>query len=271
MRRIVVPGELLEIMSPGEVTLGHRESHYARDVLRLKAGDEVTLMDAQGMSGQGHIASLGADGVVVHLQEFGVASAQESPLRVTLVASLPKGAKWDLVIQKTTELGVDRLMPVYTRRSDVRIPRDRLEKRLARWNRIAQEAARQCGRSVAPTIVAPQSLAEALPQLKREDADLMLLAWVSMADHSMEPGASSEHHHSVRSSKGLDDALTSLAARAEHVVIAVGPEGGFEDAEAQACIQHGFKAVGLGPRILRAETAAITLTALVQHRLGDMI
>lgn len=256
MRRIVVPSDVLAVMSPGEVTLGRRESHYARDVLRLKVGDEVTLIDGVGMTGHGRITAMDKAGVQVFLNEFGKSSALESPLKMTLLVGLPKGTRWELIIQKTTELGVDRIWPIYTHHSDVRIPADRLEQRLDRWTRIAAEAARQCGRALAPDLSLPRPLHEALGLLSQEqEVDLRLVAWEGLTHQADHPD--------------LDEIIGGVT-NPKHAVLFVGPEGGLARDEVERCRKHGFEVVGLGPRILRVETAALVFVTLIQHRLGDM-
>ena len=254
-RRVVVPAELLAVMCPGEVALGRRESHYVRNVLRLRRGDAVILMDGQGAEGYGVVSRLDDEAVSVDLTEFGRSAAHESPLHVTLLLALPRGQRWDVALQKATELGVDRVWPVYTRRTQLRIPPDKVGERHERWLRIAQEAARQSGREVAPDICVPEPLGTVLDTLENErDVDLQLVAYVDAAGHAAEAG--------------LEDLLSS--SRARKVVLLVGPEGGFEPAEIDLCARYGFHAVGLGPRTLRCETAAIVMVALVQYRLGDL-
>lgn len=254
-RRIVVPAELLAVMCPGEVSLGRRESHYVRNVLRLRRGDAVILMDGQGTVGYGEVRNLEDECVTVDLTEFGRSTAHESPLHLTLLLALPRGQRWDVALQKATELGVDRVWPVYTRRTQLRVPPDKVHERLARWGRIAQEAARQSGRSVAPEICIPEPLGTVLDALDHEkETDLQLVAYVGAETHPAQAD--------------LEDLLASSAAR--RVVVLVGPEGGFEQAEIDLCARFGFHAVGLGPRTLRCETAAIVISALVQYRLGDL-
>ena len=242
-------------MCPGEVALGRRESHYIRKVLRLRRGDEVILMDGQGAVANGEVRRLDEECVTVELTAFGRAAAEESPLFVTLLLALPRGQRWDVAVQKATELGVDRVWPVYTRRTQLRIPPDKLPERLERWERIAGEAARQCGRSVAPQICSPEPLGTVLDSLDSEpDIDLQLVAYEGAAGHA--------------AAAGLEDLLSN--SRARNVVILVGPEGGFEPEEIDMCAQYGFHVVSLGPRTLRCETAAIVMVALVQYRLGDL-
>lgn len=255
MRRIVVSSDILSVMSPGEVSLRRRESHYVRHVLRLREGDEVELIDGRGSMGRGRVASTEGECVQVYLSEFGRSSALESPLEVDLWMGLPRGNRWDLVLQKSTELGVTRIQALYTSRGEVKIPENKVGERVERWSRIATEAARQCGRAVAPEIAAPRSLKQALIELSQvKGVDLQLMAWEEERQHHEE--------------RALETALASSGAR--RVVLLVGPEGGLSQAEARDCTLAGFVPVSLGPRVLRAETAAVVFTALVQYRLGDM-
>lgn len=254
-RRIVVPADVLCVMSPGDVVLGRRESHYVRNVLRLDRGDDVVLMDGLGMFAHGKVREWQGDQAIVYLSEFGQSTAHESPLRITLLVGLPRGQRWDFALQKATELGVHRIWPVYTKRTELRIPEDRLDDRLDRWERIAAEAARQCGRSEAPQIGAPDKLEAALDLLSYErDVDLQIVAW--------------EAAHNHPANTDIEILLSGSTAR--NVVLLVGPEGGLETSEVDLCTKHGFHAVSLGPRTLRCETAVIVLTTLVQYRLGDL-
>jgi 16S rRNA (uracil1498-N3)-methyltransferase len=255
LRRIVVSSEVLQIMSPGEVTLARRESHYARHVLRLGVGDEVELLDGRGSRGRGRIRAMEGDVVRVELSEFGQCRESESALSIMLLMGMPKANHWEFILQKTTELGVDQLWPVYTERSEVRVPPDKLDERLERWGRICAESTKQCGRSRAPELLAPVELKVALETLQRDQSlDLQLVAW------EKEPSRPGE--------RALE---AMLGGRDVHrVVLFVGPEGGLTQAEVQQAALAGFQVVSLGPRILRTETAAIVLTALVQYRLGDL-
>ncbi len=253
MRRIVVASDTLSVMSPGEVTLTRRESHYARNVLRLHKGDQVELLDGRGLVARGEIVALDPEGVTVFLREFGHANASESGLSITLMMGLPRGERWDQVVQKTTELGVHRLMPLYTESVEIKIPPERLAKRLERWNRIASEAARQCGRAQAPEILAPQTLAQGMRAVAEDvNIDVRLVAW--------------------EEARGKERALESILGPVSisHVAVLIGPEGGLRNAEIQLSKRHGFMVFGMGPRILRAETAAIVAVAMLQYRLGDL-
>ena len=156
-----------------------------------------------------------------------------------LAPALLKGAKMDLVVEKATELGVRRIAPVVCRHGVGQ------GDRTARWQRIALAAAKQSGRTTVPAVDAPLPLVELV---RRPSAGLRLLAW---EDEPERP-------------------LTALPAQADAVVVIVGPEGGLAGDEVAAARAHGFTTLTLAPRVLRAETAAITAAALCQHRWGDL-
>lgn len=254
MRRIVVPSKVINIMSPGAITLSRRESHYARNVLRLKEGDQVELLDGRGLVARGTIRGMHEGGVEVYLQEFGQSQTLESELQIHLLMGLPRSNRWELIIQKTTELGITHLWPVYTDRCEIKIPDNKLKGRMERWQKIASEAARQCGRSRSPEIAAPTVLREALLRVQRDPfIDLQLVAW---------------EEESTAEERTLDTILSTSGAR--NVAYLIGPEGGLTTTEIERCKEAEFHVVGMGPRVLRTETAAITLCALLQYRLGDI-
>ncbi len=169
-------------------------------------------------------------------------SEEEHPLRLHLLQGLPKGEKMELVLQKGTELGVKRFTPIFSQRTQ----RVKGGAKAARWEKIVQEAARQCRRPSLPSLDRPSSLVEAL---EKEKAPLKLMLW--------EEG-------SVPLSQVLPCEPPSAIA------FLVGPEGGFSFEEAALAQEHGFLPVSLGPRILRSETAGFTLAAILQYLYGDL-
>jgi 16S rRNA (uracil1498-N3)-methyltransferase len=231
----------------GSVQLAAEEARHLRDVLRLQLGDEVYVFDGAGHEFRGQVAVSGRDLAELN-QLVEVEPAQpESPLDFTLAVALLKGEKFDLVTQKATELGVNRIIPVITERADVRL-RDTKDasKRLVRWQRIALEAAKQSGRARVPEITEPRTF-EAL--VKEESESLRIV-------------------FSERDGKLLDEAIEN--ARQRPLIALVGSEGGWADGELASARDGGWKMVTLGGRILRAETAAIVVTALLQNLLGDL-
>ena len=234
------------------VTLGTDEARHARDVLRLHAGDEVYVFDGQGNEFQGKIQSFtGAEAVIDINSE--VESAQpESVIDLTIGISLLKGEKFDLVIQKTTELGIDRIVPLKTERADVRLKSDEdARRRLTRWQRISLEAAKQSGRARLPQIEAPRAL------------DVFL--------KSADFAPATKLFFSERDGVSLTDSEADRGGSRSQIVAVVGPEGGWADEELAQARAAQWQIVTLGGRTLRAETAAIAIVALLQHRFGDLI
>jgi 16S rRNA (uracil1498-N3)-methyltransferase len=237
------------------VTLAPDETRHLRDVLRLKRGDEVYVFDGEGREFQCVIDEVGRESVALGISAEVAPARPESPLRLTLAVALLKGEKLDLVVQKATELGVVRIVPVVTALADVRL-RDEQDtaRRTLRLRRIALEAAKQSGRARMPLIDAP------------------------VAFQSLIEGASTDEQgwhlmFSERDGRGLSETITTQpAARHEQGLTAlVGSEGGWKDEEIALARQGGWSVITLGGRTLRAETAAITVTVLLQHLFGDLI
>lgn len=236
MRRLHVPPDRLR---EGRAALSAEELHYLRDVLRLAPGDAVEVFDGAGGAWEGTLAA-GEAAVLLGPRRAVAAPAA----RVHLAFALAKGEKNDLVVQKAVELGAARLLPFAAARSVVRLDAERGAERARRWRRIAEEAARQCGRADVPEVAAPAPLAAVLAAA----AGLRIVAF----DAGGEPLAAA-----------LDPAAVG------HLLV-TGPEGGLTAEEVGACVAAGGRVARLGPRILRAETAALAAAALVQHRLGDL-
>ncbi|MDQ3907757.1 MAG: RsmE family RNA methyltransferase, partial [Acidobacteriota bacterium] len=179
----------------------------------------------------------------------------ESPVELTLEAALLKGEKFDLVVQKATELGVARVVPVETARADVKLLRAGSgaegSKRVGRWRRIAVEAAKQSGRARVPPIDAPKSLTEVLSAGTESAARRLMFA--------------------ERGGRGLAETAAAWGEKPARIVALVGPEGGWEDAEIEEARATGWQIVTLGGRVMRAETAGIVVVALLQHLCGDLI
>lgn len=231
------------------VRLASDEARYLRDVLRLQPGEQVYVFDGQGKEFECDIEASSRDSAQLRILAVVEPTQPESPLDLTLAIALLKGEKFDLVVQKATELGVTRVLPVITERADVRM-RDEKDgtKRLARWQRIALEAAKQSGRARVPQIAQP-------------------VAFRSMV-------ASSETAKRVmfseRDGQALAAAIKDQTAPGQPVIALVGSEGGWTDEEIALARNAGWEIVTLGGRTLRAETAAITVVALLQHLLGDL-
>jgi 16S rRNA (uracil1498-N3)-methyltransferase len=229
------------------VTLTGDEARHLRDVLRSRVGDEVYVFNGEGQEFRCTVSQLKRDLAILEVCEEVDPSKPESPLNLTLAVALLKGEKFDLVVQKATELGVTKIVPVETRYADIRL-RDALDakKRVYRWQRIAMEAAKQSGRAKVPNISAPVTF----DSLLAENSEALQLMF------------------SEREGYPLQEAL--ITATTQPVVTLIGSEGGWSDEEIQNARDNAWKIVTLGGRVLRAETGAITATVLVQHLLGDL-
>ena len=231
------------------VVLSAEESRHLRDVLRLRAGDEAFVFDGEGREFACAVEDVGGRRGEARLAVRGAAEPlrPESPLDLTLAVGLLKGEKFDLVVQKATELGAARVVPVVTKRADVRLRDARdAEARVERWRRLALEAAKQSGRARLPRVEPP---ADFHAFVSRAPRGLRLL-------------------FAERGGRGLGEAFG--AETPASVEALVGPEGGWDDAELDAARLGGWLLVTLGGRTLRAETAAVAVAALLQHRLGDL-
>ena len=243
MRRFTIAPERI---SGDRVAFDADETRHLVRVLRLRAGDVVTATDGRGGAWQVRLLTLGetATGAIV-----GDASlAAESPLAIALVQAVPKGDRMDTVVRATTELGVTRILPALTERTVVRLDPSRGRERARRWQRVAREATKQCGRAVVPAVEAPRPLAEWITDGK--DADLRLCFWEV------------EGAPLGRVLEGGD--------RPRSVRVIVGPEGGLTREEVAGAGAMGYVAVTLGQRILRTDTVGPAIVAMLQFALGDL-
>lgn len=219
---------------------------HAVRVLRMRDGDAITLFNGDGHDYSGRLASVrkGNVDVQVDIQE---SVNVESPLAVTLVQAIVRGDKMDWILQKATELGAVRIVPVTSERSEVKLGEERADKRHARWLHVIESACEQCGRSRVPVLAMPQSLAQYASELPAASDRALRLC--------LHPEAAF--------------GLSQLAVPTT-VTIAIGPEGGFSDRDLSILDQVGFTRLRLGPRVLRTETAGTVAMAALQARFGDM-
>jgi len=223
-------------------------NHMVR-VLRLGTGDSVQLADEKGVVHFGTINQVAKEWVAVKITSSCLAVESDSTTpRITVCQALPKGDKIDFILQKGTELGAHDFCLFGGRRSVAKIRDDQLNSKLERWSRIAMEAARQCGRPDIPGVTWRPSAVEAANDAGQE---LRLILWEGEREHL------------------LKDSL-SEGGKPSSVIIAIGPEGGFDPLEVRHFSQHGFRPVSLGSRILRTETASIAILAIIQYIWGEM-
>jgi 16S rRNA (uracil1498-N3)-methyltransferase len=222
--------------------LGGDAGNHVTRVLRLREGDALTLFDGRGGEYAARIAQIRRGGVRVDVSEHS-AVERESPLELTLLQSIARGERMDLIVQKATELGVARIVTFASERSVVRLDAKQAERKTGHWRAVAAAACEQCGRNRVPRVEEPVDYAAALG----EEAAVKLL---------LDPLASEPLIH-----RGTD--LRSIA-------LLVGPEGGFTDTESELARRAGFEPRHMGPRVLRTETAAITALAVLQATAGDL-
>lgn len=238
--RFFVPAETLQ---GDQVVIAGDPYHHLRNVLRCKPGHVVILLDGQGQCCEVELEQLQANRATTRVLRRW--QEKDASLPITLLQALPKGDKFELILQKGTELGVSCFQPIETAHAVPNLNAARLSSREQRWQRIVSEAARQSRRAFLPEIKPLQTLTEALAEPSR---DLKLVLW--------ECGA-------VPLAKALPQAPPA------GVRLLIGPEGGFSSAEIGAITAAGFQAVHLGPRILRTETAGLAATPILQYLYGD--
>lgn len=218
--------------------------HLAR-VLRLPAGAPVTVFNGEGGEFGAVIEGIRRDTVTVRVGAH-LAVERESPLRVTLLQGIARGEKMDFILQKATELGVARIVPLTMARSSVRLTADNAQRKQAHWQAVVASACEQCGRNRVPEVAAPATLAAAT-------------------------GAAEEGLKLLLSRDGLaQPRLLSRQADAPCITLLVGPEGGFDPDEVRVAGLAGFLGWRLGPRVLRTETAALVALAALQTLAGDL-
>lgn len=226
----------------GVVELEGQASHYLARVLRVSAGDPVTLFNADGRDYMGQVVEVKRQSVKVRILSVRQ-PGNESPLKISLVQAISRGERMDYSLQKATELGVARIQPVISSRVEVRLDEKRADKRLAHWRAVVVSACEQSGRARVPDVGAPMSLNE----------------WLSG------PGTS----ESLVLDPLARQRLSTYSIQSDAVSVLVGPEGGFSEAEIRQIGSAGVAAVSLGPRVLRTETAGPAAITLLQSMAGD--
>ena len=257
MRRFTIAPDRI---AGGRVTFDREESRHLSRVLRLRPGDTVMAADGAGHDYTVRVETVGdvATGTVLGVATRGA----ESPLRVTLVQSVPKGDKMERIVRAATELGVVRVVPVLTERTIVSLEPGRWRERARRWQRVAKEAAKQCGRAVVPPVDVPRPLTDVL--IADEPAQLKLCLWEGAV--SVPQGGGQARLLGTPLAASLPAALPPGAS----VLLLIGPEGGLSEREVESARERGWAVVGVGPRILRTETAGPAILAILQSRFGDL-
>jgi len=229
------------LVSNSTLSLAEPQSHYASKVLRMQAGRELVLFNGEGGEYSAEISVVHKKHVDVTVKEF-TAENRESQLKLELAIGVSRGERMDWVLQKATELGVTRIIPLITERTEVKLGGERADKKMEHWQQIIISACEQCQRNLLPQLSAPQNYSE----------------WVTHCNAELKFVL----HH--RDNKGLphDKNATSVA-------LLIGPEGGLDEDEIAQAITRGFSPLTLGPRVLRTETAPVAAISLVQYLWGD--
>ena len=241
MRRVFISGELQE-----EIKISGSDAHHIIHVLRGKVGQQLVVVDSLRQVAETEIIALAEDHLLLRLGKH-LSADTEPPIEVTLAQSLPKGDKMDFIVQKAVELGVSRIIPVVAANCVVKYDAAKRVSRQKKWQKIADEAAKQCGRTLQPVVERVMALEEVLEN--SEEASLFM-CYEGEADQPIrEFFASSED---------------------SRFCVLVGPEGGFSPAEVALCRQNDVQTVTMGPRILRTETASLAALSLLLYAKGDL-
>lgn len=226
-----------------EIALTGGAAAHISKVLRLRDTDAIILFNGDGLDHTARIISVSRQEVVVLVGTTNNPGT-ESPINVSLLQGICRNQRMDLLIQKSTELGVQDIRPIVAARSVIKLSDERAEKRRAHWQQVAISACEQSGRARVPSIHHPEPLADACAQLDKSATQLML-----------DPAG---------------DILPETKVRTAHsIVLLVGPEGGLNEAERETAAHAGFSRVRLGPRIMRTETAPLAALSIIQYLSGD--
>lgn len=239
----VEPGQINE--NDKSVIITGADVNHIKNVLRMKVGEELAV--SNGIDGREYrcgIVALGEDSVECELR-FIKEDAVELPVKVTLFQGLPKADKMELIIQKAVELGVTEIVPVATKRCVVKLDDKKAASKVARWQSIAEAAAKQSKRGIIPQVLTVQSFKLALQQAAEMDVRLIPYELASGMEHTRE--------------------LLGSLKQGQSVAVFIGPEGGFEESEIALAEENGVESITLGKRILRTETAGMTVLAWIGY------
>ena len=240
--RIYVP---FPLRAGREIELPAQAGEHIARVLRLDRGHPLRLFNGDGGEYAGELTSLAKRAVFARVLEAAPVPDRESPLRITLGQGVARGDKMDWILQKATELGVARIVPLMTDRTEVKLDAERAERRMSHWQAVIASACEQCGRNRLPQIDEPMRLAD----------------WAAALDDSAGVRLSLDPHGDI--------GVRGLAIES-HATLAVGPEGGLSQHDLATLAQADFRGLRLGPRILRTETAGLAALAALQAIHGDL-
>lgn len=245
MRRFFIDSS--ELRAP-EPAIRKADARHIKNVLRLRPGDRILLIDGSGFEHEARIERFDDGAVIVSILRR-IPTTAESPLEITLAQALVKDKKMDRLVRQLTELGISRWVPFAAERSVPRPDEKRIAARISRWEKIAREAVKQCRRGRAPVIGPLLSFGETLDMAR--GYDMKIAFWEAEA-------------------RGPDRPGIDPAGGIKTLFVLIGPEGGFSSREMTAARGCGFTTLSLGPRILRTETATVAAATLAQYLFGDM-
>jgi 16S rRNA (uracil1498-N3)-methyltransferase len=243
MARFFVPKDSVE---GGIIHVTGKEAHHITDVMRLRESDSVTVFDGTGKEHEGFIKKLTHNGLQIEITRT-IQPPERQVFRITLIQAIPKKNKMDYMVEKSTELGVFEIVPVFTDRTIVRWGRDKIRSASERWGRLAQEAAKQCGRATVPIIKEPGEFKEAI--LGHAAHGLKLMATLREDTVKLK--------EAVRGFNG------------NNAVIAIGPEGDFSPDESEFARSKGFSLVSLGSRVLKSDTACLAALVALDYEFSN--
>lgn len=249
MRRFFVPTDAVSI---GQLIVTGPDARHIGKVLRMGPGDVITCVDGIGREHTARIVRVSETRVEAVIESTTEGGAAEPGVMLTLVQAIPKGDKMDLVVQKCTEIGVGRIMPVYTERTVVQPDADGARRKVERWRRIALESSKQCGRSRPPEICDICRLDQCMTGLLAEGLPI-IIPWELEEDKSLKTVV---HELQIPSKKAC--------------AFAIGPEGGFSIAEVEMARKAGVIPVTLGKRILRTETAGFVVATILLYEMSEL-
>lgn len=237
-----------ENISSDLITITGEDVIHIKKVLRLKNGDNIIVSDGLGTDYNVEIHEIHS-----HKVETKIISSykniSEPPVNTILLQGIPKSDKMDYIIQKGVELGVNKIVPVVTERTIVKISKDNYKKKHERWNRISMEAAKQCNRGIVPEVGYPVNFKDVVETLPGDALKIL--------------------PYEKEKSQGIKGILKEKSNNKD-IYIFIGPEGGFCEKEIELALKNDFNIISLGPRILRTETAGIVVLSILMYELGDV-
>lgn len=262
----VAAEQSLPVAAGNVVGLSRDDAAHIARVLRLTPGDAVVLLDGRAYEYEATLTEVSPRSVRARLGPSRPVRG-EPALSLTLVQGVPKGTKMDLIVQKATEVGVSRVVPVFTERTVVRLDEGRAASRRDRWQRIAYEAAKQAGRGRVPEVEAPMPLSSLWA---RDDLGLLIVPWEDAEGTGLRQLLVEEGGFTPSRKRTAGRGGSAPDASPRRATIVIGPEGGLSRDEVEAAKRSGGRVVTLGPRVLRTETAAIVAAAVTMFAAGEM-